>query len=1034
MTKILIVEDERIVSMELESRLISLGYSVCGQAVSGEEAINLTIEHIPDLILMDISLRGKIDGIETAEKLKDHFDIPIIFLTAFNDSKTINRAKLIEPYGYIIKPFEERELHTTIEIGLYKHKMEKKLRASEKKMSTILKSIGDAVIAADNYGVLNYMNSAAEKLTLFSKEEAAGKNLLDIFRIDDQSLREKAQLIIKDKNKEESILNFPSQVTINCNNRLKKIVEVNFSLIKDDNKNVMGMVLAFNDITEKFKAEVDLIESERKYREVVENATEIIFIININGEFTYANNAATKLSGYSETELIKIGYYNLILPEYKKRSKNKILRQYLKRERTVIIEYPFMTKYGKIKWLEQNSTIIFEGESITGFHIIARDVTDKKLAELELKTRNKFIETTLENIQIGVCVNTIDTKEFIYTNKMFFDIFGYTKDDLKTPDDLLSFDIAHPEIIKDMISKVRDNITSNNLSQLKWENIKVISQNREEKYVSFSVIPLIDQNLIISVFQDVTYKIFAEEKILQLSRAVEQSPVSIIISSIEGKIEYVNPAFTKLTGFSFNEVIGKNPRILRYGAVNKEVYRKLWQTIKNGKDWRGEFQSKKKNGEFFWQVTTISAVKNTDGIITHFLGIIEDITERKRFENELILAKEKAEEMNKLKSNFLANMSHELRTPMIGILGYSDILVNEIKDSELLEMANVINSSSNRLMQTLNLILDLSKIESNNMDVVYKNINIKSVVEIETENFKNLARSKNLYLISDIKDAEVISYLDEKLLSQILNNLISNSIKFTNRGGITIEVNSEKEGNDLWAVISVIDTGIGIPQNSLNLIFEEFRQVSEGYGRSYEGIGLGLTIIKKSVEIMHGKISVISTVGKGSAFTVKFPATKITEINYQEEENYFNNEKIKSHGEKMDKILIVDNDKMTRDFTCFILKKYYTIETAEDGPTAIKLASQNKFSAILMDIGLGYGMNGVEATKQIKKINGYENTPIIAMTAYAMKGDRETFLSQGLTHYISKPFTKDILMDMLQKILSHQDNHIAAIHLNQATN
>ena len=1020
MTKILIVEDERIVSMELESRLTNLGYTVCAQAVSGEEAINLAIEHVPDLILMDINIRGQIDGIETAKKLKEHLDIPIIFLTAFNDSKTIDRAKVIEPYGYIIKPFEERELHTTIEIGLYKHEMEKKLKASEKKQSIILKSIGDAVIAADNDGILNYMNNAAEKLTMFSREESTGKYILDIFQIENQALRNRARQIIKDQNKKYSTLNFPSQVTIKCNNNLQKIVEVNFNLIRDDDGRLNGMVLAFSDITEKFKAEIDLIESEKKYREVVENANEIIFIIDINGEFKYVNKTAIKLTGYSEAEFKRIGYNGLLLPAYRKCVNNDVLTKFLNKDKTTRIECPIVIKSGEIKWLEQNSTMIYEAGTVTGFRIIARDITDKKLAELELNTRNKFIETTLENIQVGVCVNDLNTIKFIYSNKKFSDIFGYTKNDLKTLKDLFAFNITEPELIRRIISKIKTNVKSGDFSLIRWDNIKITTQNKEEKYVSLSIIPLIDQNIVISVFQDVTYKIFAEEKILQLSRAVEQSPVCIIIASIDGKIEYVNPAFTTLTGFSLDEVKGKNPRILRYGTVKKDGYRKLWQTIKNGKDWRGEFQSIKKNGEYFWHVTTISAVKNSEGVITHFLGVIEDITERKRFENELILAKEKAEEMNKLKSNFLANMSHELRTPMIGILGYSDILINEIKDSALQEMANVINSSSNRLMQTLNLILDLSKIESNQMDVVYKNINIKSVVENEIENFRNIAKNKNLYLKAEIKNEEVISYLDEKLFIQILNNLISNSIKFTDRGGVIIEVDSEKEENTTWTVINVIDTGIGIPQNSLNLIFEEFRQVSEGYGRSYEGVGLGLTIIKKSVELMHGKISVNSTVGAGSTFTLKFPAVLRTEMDNTTEENYFNNERGKIYGGKMHKILIVDNDKMTRDFTSFILRKYFILETAVDGPSAIKLASQNKFSAILMDIGLGYGMNGIQAANEIRKINGYEETPIVAMTAYAMKGDRERFLSQGLTHYLSKPFTKDNLLDLLQNILSYK--------------
>ena len=890
MTNILIVEDERIVAMELESRLTSLGYSVCAKAVSGEEAVKMTKAYIPDLILMDINIKGQIDGIKTAEEIKRQFDIPLIFLTAFNDTQTIDRAKATEPYGYIIKPFEERELQTNIEIALYKHTMEKKLRISEKRLSIILKSIGDAVIAADNNGVINYINPEAERLTNFSEKQAIGKNIFEIFRIENDIQRNQANEAVQNMNGDDCPTRFPYQVTIECSESTKKIVEVNFNPIKDEKKNLSGMVISFRDISEKLQGEIALLESEKKYRKVVENATEIIFVINTKGEFTFVNDATVKISEYNEDELKEIGYYNLILPAHRSAIKNKVLRQYVSFEKTKTLEYPFRTKSGSIKWLEQKSTLIFEQDKVSGFHIIARDITDKKLAE---------------------------------------------------------------------------------------------------------------------------------EKILQLSRAVEQSPVSIIITSVEAKIEYVNPAFTALTGFTLNEIIGKNPRKLIYGSISRQEYRKLWDTIKAGRDWKGEFQNKKKNGEVFWQVITISSVKNSESEITHFLGIIEDITERKRFENELILAKEKAEESNKLKSNFMANMSHELRTPMIGIIGYSDILAEELKNTELREIVEVIKSSSDRLMHTMDLILDLTKIETNRTDVSFKEINIGSVIEREIENYRNTIENKGLYFKIYVKDKNVSSDLDEKLFCQILNNLIGNSVKFTPEGGITVEVDSEKGKNKEWAVIKVIDTGIGIPQNSLSLIFEEFRQVSEGYGRSHEGIGLGLTIIKKSVELMKGEITVESKIGSGSAFTIRFPAVAKKTSEDRNEDMAAKIFELKSVEANRHKILVVDNDKMSRDFIYFILRKYYNMEFAESGQSAIDLASQNKFSAILMDIGLGYGMNGVEATKEIRKIKGYETTPIVAMTAYAMKGDKESFLENGLSHYMSKPFDKNTLLNLLEKILSN---------------
>ena len=264
-----------------------------------------------------------------------------------------------------------------------------------------------------------------------------------------------------------------------------------------------------------------------------------------------------------------------------------------------------------------------------------------------------------------------------------------------------------------------------------------------------------------------------------------------------------------------------------------------------------------------WSDSEISILQTT---AANLGGIIE----RELAKKELLEAKETAEEMSKVKSNFLANMSHELRTPLIAILGYTEILKTEIEHQEWNDMVSTIMQSGKRLLETLNLILDLSKVEADKVQINYSEINIAEEINDIVNMLGAVAQKKNLYLKSDLKNEIVLSKLDKRLLHSIITNLVNNAIKYTNKGGITIELGVLNSRGKNYAMIRVVDTGIGIAKEDQETIFNEFRQVSEGYNRNFEGAGLGLTIAKKFAEKMGGSISLESEVGKGSTFTVAF--------------------------------------------------------------------------------------------------------------------------------------------------------------------
>ena len=369
----------------------------------------------------------------------------------------------------------------------------------------------------------------------------------------------------------------------------------------------------------------------------------------------------------------------------------------------------------------------------------------------------------------------------------------------------------------------------------------------------------------------------AHHQLKKLNHAIEQSMAIVVITDKQGQIEYVNPAFTKRSGYTFEEATGHKPGILKSGRHSEDFYKDLWDTILSGKTWKGDFVNKKKSGEEFWESASISPMFDEKGEITHFVAVKEDISERKILEAELINSKEQAEQANKAKSTFLANMSHEIRTPMNAILGYSEILSKLIKDQNQKDHIASIQSSGKTLLKLINNILDLSKIESGKLELSYEATNIEKILHDIMGMFRVKAQEKGLEITTLISDElPFFLHLDELGINQILINLINNAIKFTKKGCIYIEVGARNiSDNELDLFLKIKDSGIGIAKKNHKKIFHAFEQIDGQASRGYEGTGLGLAITKQLVLKMNGRIDLNSELGKGSTFTVLLKKVKI---------------------------------------------------------------------------------------------------------------------------------------------------------------
>mgnify|MGYP000054638788 FL=1 len=374
--------------------------------------------------------------------------------------------------------------------------------------------------------------------------------------------------------------------------------------------------------------------------------------------------------------------------------------------------------------------------------------------------------------------------------------------------------------------------------------------------------------------------------------AIEQSPHSIVITNIEGEIEYVNQSFVANTGYQPEEALGRNPSVLHSGLTPDETYENLWHTLSQGDIWRGEFINQRKDGSLYEEFAIISPVRQADGGITHYLAIKEDITEKKRNlaeleiyrkkleslvverTGELIQAKEKAESASKAKSNFLANMSHEIRTPMNVILGLSHLLQRDAQD-ETAERLKKLSESAQHLMSIIADILDISKIETGTLDLSAGDFSFTQLVFSSCQLMEAQVREKHLSLSCRVDPAiPPMLFGDARRIRQILINFLSNAIKFTEHGHIAVD-NSLQHIDSQFAEIrcSVTDTGIGIPPEVMERLFRPFEQADNSTTRRHSGTGLGLAISRSLAEAMGGTTGVNSTPGKGSTFwfTLRLP-------------------------------------------------------------------------------------------------------------------------------------------------------------------
>ncbi len=609
------------------------------------------------------------------------------------------------------------------------------------------------------------------------------------------------------------------------------------------------------------------------FNAILKNMAEGFMYVDNDDAILYVNDQFCNMVGYTYEELIGQKGYTLLIAE---EDRDMLLQKNEARTKNVSDHYEIrmIKKSGAVIWVAVIGTPVTNQEgAVIGSVGIISDITATKRSEAFLRRSSGLLNTLLTHVTVALL--EVDKEgRVVYSAGRVFENIGLTDADIvgKKFDDLFgSLDIYFLTGKTIKVSEVTQRL-------LAGEFVYGFSDFKGYYFENYFT-PLYSNagtpaGGVIFAF-DVTERKTIQKKMRETEdkyQTLVENINDIIISiNRDYNIDFISPVVTRMLGYEPGEMTGMPVQEYIF-APDSLPFRDGVMAVFTGITRPIEFRAITKMGTMKWLRASLRP-HYENGRIISAQGVFSDVHEKKDMEQKLILAKERAEEVSRLKSYFLANMSHELRTPMIGILGYAEILQEELTDDETQKMAATIFASGNRLLETLNLILDLSKIESGKLEIIKTDFDVRDEIRGCIATFAKTADKRGLTLELQ-GDANPKLHLDKRLFRDTINNLLSNAIKFTHIGGVTVEYYIEKRESKENVVIMVTDTGIGIPERSQTLIFEEFRQVSQGYGREYEGTGLGLSVSKKFVESMGGTIKVKSIQGKGSTFTVTFPVKK----------------------------------------------------------------------------------------------------------------------------------------------------------------
>ncbi|MBE9176263.1 PAS domain S-box protein [Synechocystis salina LEGE 06155] len=777
------------------------------------------------------------------------------------------------------------------------------------------------------------------------------------------------------------------------------------------------------DITPRKLAEQALTVSESRYRHIVETAQEGIWVLDAQGNTTFANPKMAAMLQTSVEAMVGGYWLNFVAPEEHDRAQQLFVRRQAGiAERHEIC---FQCQDGSPLWAVVAANPIHDDQGqFMGCLGMITDITSQKMASEVINQQLACIEAAIDGIGI------LRDEKYIYLNQSHLTLLGY--DD---PAQLIgqSWRTLYGE---KELQRFEQEVFPILMRDKHWSGEAIATRKDGSTLVEGLSLTLTEDGTLICVYRDITKQKQAESQLRRTTAELNQffslSLDLLCIANTEGYFLRLNQQWSNTFGYSLEE-LKQRPFIEFVHPDDVEDTMQAVNQLRTGKNLTGFTNRYRcKDGSYRW----LEWRGSPSGKIIYCAA--RDITSRKQYEEKLQFTNQELERATRLKDEFLANMSHELRTPLNAILGLTDGLMEGVfgqLNSKQLKSLNTVNSSGKHLLTLINDILDLSKIEAGKIDLQLAPTNVNQLCKDSLSFVKQLAYQKAIELNCQIPNNLPELSLDERRIRQVLINLLNNAVKFTPQRGkvdliVTLpspEVPANSLPNTAYVVhFAVIDNGIGISSTDMSKIFQPFVQIDSALNRQHNGTGLGLALVKRIVELHNGTVEVTSNVNQGSCFSFTLPCN-IGQSSPPHQsalpgESAMADPNPLSPEENQQKLILLveDNEANIQTFCSYLEAKKYRIIVAKDGIAGVRQAKDMNPHLILMDIQLPK-LDGIGAIKQIRAEPALNKIPIIALTALAMKGDKDKCIAAGADEYLAKPVRLKILADTIQNLLNSTD-------------